>query len=107
MTTHTASPTKLRDGSWGARTSADIAVGDTITITARSGKSWDAVVERIVWTGANRYGKGDVAIVAIRSLDQDRPRRSRNGCDCTDDCCRPRCQCHANCNCRGGNIYDC
>ncbi len=34
-------------------------------------------------------------------------RPARGACSCTDDCCRGRCKCDSNCNCRGGPIYDC
>ncbi len=53
-----ATPTKLRTGAWGARTSGTVAEGDTIQITARSGKSWTATVSRVVWTD------GSIAICA-------------------------------------------
>ncbi len=60
-----ASPAKLRNGSWGARVkSATVAVGDTVTITTRSGKSWDATVEHVVWSGDG------VSICATQSLDR-------------------------------------
>lgn len=65
-----ASPTKLRDGSWGARAqSADVRAGDTVEITTRSGKRWTATVSRVLWSGDG------VAIVATES--NDRP--ARNG----------------------------
>lgn len=44
----TASPMKLRDGSWGARAaSPDVEIGQTVRIRTRAGKTWDAVVTRI------------------------------------------------------------
>ena len=96
-----ATPCKLRTGAWGARTAPEVQVGDTVTITTRAGKSWDARVTKIVWTG------DDAAVVATESLDRPAPRKSRNGCSCDGDCCRPRCHCDAHCVCKGGNIYDC
>jgi len=45
-----------------------VAVGDTVTITTRGGKSWDAVVDAVVWSGDN------VAICATRSLDRVAPK---------------------------------
>ena len=65
-----ATPAKLRDGSWGARAPRNVQVGQTLTITTRAGKSWDATITRIVWVG------DDVALCATESLD--RPRHSRN-----------------------------
>ena len=46
-----ATPTKLRSGEWGARADGDVKKGDNITITTKSGKSWTATVEKVVWTG--------------------------------------------------------
>ena len=64
----TASPAKLKNGSWGARVQGSVSVGDTITITTRAGKSWDARVTKVVWSGEG------VAVCATESLD--RPARS-------------------------------
>ena len=83
MTTTTihATPCKLRNGSWGARTSAPVAIGDTVTITTRGGKTWDARVTHVVWTGDG------VAIVATESLDRPAP---RNGDGCSRSAKRSR-----------------
>jgi hypothetical protein len=79
MSSIPATPLKLRNGDWGAKAqSADVSAGDTLTITTRSGKSWQARVDRVVWTG------DDVAICATSSLDRV-PRYSR------DECCGYRC----------------
>ena len=57
-----ATPTKLKSGDWGATVkSTDVSVGDTITVTTRAGKTWDATVAKVVWTG------NGVAIVATDS----------------------------------------
>lgn len=97
-----ASPAKLRNGNWGAKVRGAVNEGDVVTITTRAGKSWEARVTKVVWTGDG------LSICATESLDRA-PRRSRssNGCSCDADCCRPYCRCEAHCNCRGGNIYDC
>lgn len=63
--TATATPTKLRDGSWGARTSLPVAIGDTITIITRSGKAWQALVTQVITSTA-----GGASIVATGSLDR-------------------------------------
>ena len=60
-TTTKATPTKLRSGEWGARVQGKVSEGDVITITTRSGKSWDATVRKVVWSD------GDVSIVATSS----------------------------------------
>lgn len=70
MTIRTASPTKLRNGNWGARVqSTNVAAGDTVTITTRNGKSWEATVIRVLWTG------NGVAVCATESGPPS-PRRS-------------------------------
>ena len=69
----TATPAKLRDGSWGARTQGEVAVGDTVEITTRSGKTWKARVTAVVSC------TGGVSIVATQSLD--RAPRSRSNYD--------------------------
>jgi len=78
-----ASPKKLRDGSWGAIISAASAgnakTGDTLRITTKSGKSWEATIAKVIWTGSGK------AIVSTRSSGGGRkgsaPRRSR-WCNC-------------------------
>ena len=45
----------------GARVSGAVAAGDEITITTRSGKSWAARVERVLWSG------DDVTLVSTSS----------------------------------------
>jgi len=81
----TATPAKLRDGSWGARVAGTVAQGDVVTITTTAGKSWQARVTRVVWSGDG------VAICATASLDRpssspspSRPagRGRRTGCSC-------------------------
>jgi hypothetical protein len=68
----TASPAKLKNGSWGARVRGDVTEGDTITITTRGGKSWDARVTKVVWSGEG------VAVCATESLDRAPARTSRS-----------------------------
>jgi len=60
-TTMQASPAKLRDGSWGARVAGTVTTGTILTITTAAGKSWQATVERVIWTD------GQVSIVATAS----------------------------------------
>jgi len=66
MNAHTtsATPAKLRSGAWGARVQGTVAEGDVVTITTRAGKSWQARVTRVVWTGEG------VAICATESIDR-------------------------------------
>ena len=94
--TMTASPTKLRDGSWGARIAADdvstVAVGSQITVKARSGKSWTARVTKVLWTGPDRYGSGKVALVETESIDRA-PRRSNGNNRLTGTHTHNHCSC--------------
>ena len=78
-----ASPAKLRDGSWGARVQGAVAVGDTVTITTKAGKSWSARVSQVVWSGEG------VTLCATSSLDRpaassarQAPRGRWTGCRC-------------------------
>ena len=82
-----ATPTKLRDGSWGAKVKGTPAIGDVVKVTTKAGKTWNAKVERIVTSG------DDWTIVATSSLDRAAAstsngrgrrwqRRRRTGCSC-------------------------
>lgn len=82
----TAQPMKLKSGEWGAKTQGTAKTGQIITISTKSGKSWDARVERVLWSGNDRYGNGTVSIVATASLDRsdgffDCSRGPCYGCD--------------------------
>lgn len=70
----TASPTKLRDGSWGVRVPGVALRGQRIRIQTKSGKRWEAEVSRVVWTGGDRSGQ-TVSLCSTRSLD--RPQTGR------------------------------
>lgn len=59
-----ATPAKLRDGSWGARVRGAASQGDTVRITTSTGKSWDARVTTVVWSGEG------VTLCATASLDR-------------------------------------
>lgn len=72
-TTRQATPARLRDGSWGARVAGTVCVGDTVTITTRAGKTWQARVERVVWTGEG------VTLCATASASATVSRRRRRG----------------------------
>ena len=66
-----ATPKKLPSGGWGARVSGSVSLGETIQITTRSGKSWQAQVTAIV------EESDDCTVVATVSLDR-RKGQSRN-----------------------------
>lgn len=68
-----ASPTKLRNGDWGARVCGAVSKGDIVTITTRAGRSWDAVITKVLWTADG------VAICATESVNR-MPRNAPIGC---------------------------
>lgn len=82
MTSINARPKKLRDGSWGALADTErVQAEDVVTITTRAGKTWNARVLQVIWTG------NGVAILRTQSLDSQlasyRPRRrSSKQCNC-------------------------
>jgi len=48
----TATPKKLHNGDWGALAqTATVKPGETLRITTRSGKSWTATIDRVLWAG--------------------------------------------------------
>ena len=47
-----ATPAKLKSGAWGARVAGTVNPGDVVTITSSSGRSWEAVVDRVLWSNA-------------------------------------------------------
>ena len=83
---------KGKQGDWLVR--GPIGATGSVTVTKKSGETASATLARCVWTGDG------VALYAVA------PRASKK-CGCTNgDCCSP-CRCDAECNCRGGPIYDC
>lgn len=47
-----ASPKKLRNGQWGAWADSEaVKVGDTLYISTKSGKSWNARITKVIWRG--------------------------------------------------------
>ena len=62
-----ATPAKLKNGSWGARIAGDpVKAGTSIRVTARSGKAWDAVIDRVLWSGDG------ISIVSTKTKNADR-----------------------------------
>lgn len=86
-----AHPKKLRDGSWGAKAETNsIAAGDTVWVTTKSGKRWEARVAAVLWTGDG------VAIVRTERMGSGgggggsssrRSKRSCRRCGCADPTC--------------------
>lgn len=59
-----ATPKKLKSGAWGALAKAAVVVGDVVTITTRTGKSWDARVTHVFWSD------GECAICQTEGIDR-------------------------------------
>ena len=55
-------PTKLRDGSWGVKVQSGCETGDTVIVNTRGGKSWESVVEKVLWRDTTL----DHCIVSVR-----------------------------------------
>lgn len=70
MNTVTASPAKLRDGSWGARVPGNAAKGDGVTIKTRAGKTWPARVVVVLWSGEDHKTGNPVSLCRTESLDR-------------------------------------
>ncbi len=103
----TASPTKLRDGSWGANVPSDnVSVGDIITVSTRSGKSWDAEITHILWIGNSKYGKHKVSICATKSIER-RPAQSSGGSYEPEYCYYPCPVSGRKCCSANGPCHDC
>ncbi len=75
MATITASPTKLRDGTWGVRWAARLNKGAyyQTTVTTRAGKTWQGVYEVI----ASGHQNGGWSLG--RKVTQETQRRTRKG----------------------------
>jgi len=66
-----ATPTKLRNGSWGARVHGTPVAGQEIMVEAKSGKSWTATVAKVLWTD------GAVSIAALGTGSAPKSQRQR------------------------------
>lgn len=93
-----ASPYKLRSGEWGARVYGAPQEGQTILITAKSGKSWNARVKTVLWKDQK------ASLVAL----EPRESRRRSGSSChTDGNCSSLCPMSSACPCYHGGWFDC
>lgn len=112
--TTTASPARLRDGSWGARiVGAAPAPGAVVTIKTASGKTWDATVTAIVWSGKDTKTGEPVALCSTASEPRATSRRdpvARQAAAATRAMGRRACrECGGEIQswCRGGICHDC
>ena len=94
----TATPAKLRDGSWGARVAGPVKSGDTVEVKTKVGKTWTAVVTAVLWTGEG----GTVSLCSTRSTQA----ATRSGRCHTDGDCSSLCNPHS-CPCGDGVWFRC
>jgi len=73
--TLTGRPAKLHGGAWGAHlTSADVKPGDSAVLTTKAGKTWDVVVDRVMWTGLDSEGHPCALVSLVGQLPpSDKP----------------------------------
>ena len=69
--TLSGSPTRLNDDSWGVRVVGEAAVGAAVQVRTRSGKTWLAEVEAVLWTGEDRNTGDKIAL--CRTVRDRRP----------------------------------
>jgi len=80
MDNATATYTKLKDGSWGVRSTRSLAAGSTVVVAKRDGTLKVETVARVVWTG-----NGVWLCSLCASSASPAPRRqsgARTGCSC-------------------------
>jgi len=70
-----ATPIKLKTGEWGARVAGSAKRGDELTITAKSGKTWTAIVDVVVWSG-----NGVSLCALLPTQRKERAPRASAGC---------------------------
>ena len=101
---------KLRDGSWGMRGPKELLIeGQKVSVTKKSGEKKEETVGKILWEGKSREEPIiDISIAKIADIQIQMTKKFSNSCECDDSaCCSSRCQCEKECNCRGGQIYNC
>lgn len=75
----TGHPAKLKSGEWGAHVNTqEVNPGDVVHIETKSGKTWEDMIERVVWKGTDSDGK-PCALCTIRPHGQpkDAPKPKR------------------------------
>lgn len=73
----------MRDGSWGIRSTAALAAGQTVTVTKRDGGTKLETVAHVVWSGNGVWLASLVASrTPARSSQSSAGRHPRTGCSC-------------------------
>ncbi len=93
-----ATPMKLQNGVWGISVPGRPEVGDAVTVTTRAGKTWQAVISRVIERSgsvsicATRVGMPDHTVRrAITSTRRPAPRVPYNGM-CCPNCGSEHCE---------------
>ena len=60
--TLTGSPARLNDDSWGVRVVGEATEGAAVQVRTRSGKTWQAEIEAVLWTGTDRNTGDKIAL---------------------------------------------
>ena len=72
-------PSKLRDGSWGARVMGKGQPGDVVEVTTRNGKKFRKVVDKVLWSGKDKYTEELITLVSLYDLgSQPETRQTRS-----------------------------
>lgn len=84
---NTATYAKLRDGSWGVRTTGcERLAGDVVTVTKRSGEAKTETLGSLVWSGDGvslwRIAARAISTRSISTRSSDARRGTWTGCPC-------------------------
>jgi hypothetical protein len=79
---NTTTYNKLRDGSWGIRSTVAITAGQTVTVTKRDGGSKLETVGKVVWSGNGVWLATVVASRPERTPSISYRGGRRTGCSC-------------------------
>jgi hypothetical protein len=64
--------TKLKDGNWGIRVAGEATAGGQVRVTKKDGSSKIETVDRVLWTGDDRQGGGQISLCSIRASSAPR-----------------------------------
>lgn len=83
--------TKLRDGSWGIRSTDKVRTGDAVTVRKQSGETKTETVDKILWTGDGvtlaSIVRSNQPVISRQAKEYDRKynqksRYPKTGCSC-------------------------
>jgi len=68
MTNQTGTPTKLRNGDWGARVVGKCLPGDVVKIRTKAGKEWDVEIMSVLWNGDCKWTGREISLCTTESM---------------------------------------